>query len=153
MSRAFWAAIVWREAVLCRRRGVANSVALADRLGRKYGPSFKVPKLLKEMAENGEAFHGRFDPYAKMDEAAQTSCLTDSKTREAISGFFRSDQRGYQCTNCSLAALRPHCGRQSCFLQCRQTDIAYNASERRPTILSMRVDLRSCARGSQPNWP
>ena len=50
--------------------GVANFVALADRLRRKYGPSFKVPKLLKEMAANGEAFHGRFDPYAKMDEAA-----------------------------------------------------------------------------------
>ncbi len=50
--------------------GVANFVALADRLRKKYGAQFKVPKLLKEMAANGETFYGRFDPYAKMDEAA-----------------------------------------------------------------------------------
>jgi 3-hydroxyacyl-CoA dehydrogenase/enoyl-CoA hydratase/3-hydroxybutyryl-CoA epimerase len=50
--------------------GVAEFVALADRLRKKYGAQFKVPKLLKEMAENGETFYTRFDPYAKMDEAA-----------------------------------------------------------------------------------
>jgi len=50
--------------------GVANFVALADRLRKKYGAQFKLPKLLKEMAENGETFYGRFDPYAKMGEAA-----------------------------------------------------------------------------------
>ena len=50
--------------------GVAEFVALADRLRKKYGQQFKAPKLLKEMAANGETFYTRFDPYAALDEAA-----------------------------------------------------------------------------------
>ncbi|TCD16531.1 3-hydroxyacyl-CoA dehydrogenase NAD-binding domain-containing protein [Oricola cellulosilytica] len=50
--------------------GVSNFVDLANRLRRKYGAQFKVPKLLKQMAENGETFYTRFDPYATMDQAA-----------------------------------------------------------------------------------
>jgi 3-hydroxyacyl-CoA dehydrogenase/enoyl-CoA hydratase/3-hydroxybutyryl-CoA epimerase len=50
--------------------GVADFVALAEKLRRKYGKQYKVPKLLKEMAANGETFYERFDPYAKVDEAA-----------------------------------------------------------------------------------
>jgi 3-hydroxyacyl-CoA dehydrogenase/enoyl-CoA hydratase/3-hydroxybutyryl-CoA epimerase len=46
------------------------TIALADRLRKKYDKQFKVPKLLKGMAENGETFYIRFDPYAKLDEAA-----------------------------------------------------------------------------------
>jgi len=50
--------------------GVAEFTALAEKLRKKYGKQFKAPKLLKDMAENGETFYTRFDPYAAMDEAA-----------------------------------------------------------------------------------
>ena len=45
--------------------GVAEFVALADRLKAKYGEQFDAPALLRDMASNGETFYGRFDPYAK----------------------------------------------------------------------------------------
>lgn len=50
--------------------GVAEFTALAEKLRKKYGKQFKAPKLLKDMAENGETFYTRFDPYAQVDEAA-----------------------------------------------------------------------------------
>ena len=50
--------------------GVAEFAALAEKLRKKYGKQFKAPKLLKDMADNGETFYTRFDPYAQVDEAA-----------------------------------------------------------------------------------
>ena len=40
----------------------------AKELQKKYGPQFKAPKLLSDMAEKGETFYDRFDPYAKADK-------------------------------------------------------------------------------------
>lgn len=40
--------------------GVANFVTRADELAAKYGDPFKVPDLLREMAQKGESFYGRF---------------------------------------------------------------------------------------------
>jgi 3-hydroxyacyl-CoA dehydrogenase/enoyl-CoA hydratase/3-hydroxybutyryl-CoA epimerase len=45
--------------------GVANFVALAKALQKKFGAQFKAPKLLADMAAKGETFYERFDPYAK----------------------------------------------------------------------------------------
>lgn len=45
--------------------GVKEFVEQAKILQKKYGADFKAPKLLIEMAENGETFYQRFDPYAK----------------------------------------------------------------------------------------
>jgi 3-hydroxyacyl-CoA dehydrogenase/enoyl-CoA hydratase/3-hydroxybutyryl-CoA epimerase len=59
-----------RHAVLHRRHGRGELRRAGRKLRRKYGAQFKVPKLLKDMAANGETFYGRFDPYAKVDEAA-----------------------------------------------------------------------------------
>jgi 3-hydroxyacyl-CoA dehydrogenase/enoyl-CoA hydratase/3-hydroxybutyryl-CoA epimerase len=50
--------------------GVKRFVALAKTLEKKYGPQFKAPKLLVEMADKGQTFYGRFDPYAKAKKAA-----------------------------------------------------------------------------------
>jgi 3-hydroxyacyl-CoA dehydrogenase/enoyl-CoA hydratase/3-hydroxybutyryl-CoA epimerase len=38
--------------------GVKQFVAECNQLARKYGPQFKVPKLLRDMAANGESFYG-----------------------------------------------------------------------------------------------
>ena len=40
--------------------GVAKFVETCDRLTEKYGSRFAPPKLLREMAANGETFYGRF---------------------------------------------------------------------------------------------
>ncbi|MCQ1574846.1 3-hydroxyacyl-CoA dehydrogenase NAD-binding domain-containing protein [Neorhizobium galegae] len=50
--------------------GVKNFVALCEKLAASYGPHFKPTPLLKDMAAKGETFYGRFDPYAKVGEAA-----------------------------------------------------------------------------------
>ena len=50
--------------------GVANFVALADKLEAEYGPRFAPTPLLKDLAAKGETFYGRFDPYAKAAKAA-----------------------------------------------------------------------------------
>jgi len=51
--------------------GAAEFVRLAKKLQKKYGAQFKAPKLLLDMAEKGESFYERFDPYAgKVKEAA-----------------------------------------------------------------------------------
>ena len=42
--------------------GTKNFVALCHRLEAKYGSRFTPPKLLEEMAANGETFYGRFAP-------------------------------------------------------------------------------------------
>ncbi len=51
--------------------GAQKFVKLAKSLQKKYGAEFKAPKLLHDMAEKGETFYERFDPYAgKIKEAA-----------------------------------------------------------------------------------
>ena len=49
--------------------GVAAFVDLCKKLARKHGPRFRPNKLLREMAENGEIFYGRFNPYAEKEAA------------------------------------------------------------------------------------
>ncbi len=43
--------------------GAAEFVRIARRLQKKYGAEFKPPRLLVDMAEKGETFYQRFDPY------------------------------------------------------------------------------------------
>lgn len=45
--------------------GAKEFVRIAKGLQKKYGAEFKAPKLLLDMAEKGESFYQRFDPYAK----------------------------------------------------------------------------------------
>lgn len=47
--------------------GAKAFVKIAKKLQKKYGAEFKAPKLLLDMAEKGETFYERFDPYAKGD--------------------------------------------------------------------------------------
>ncbi|MBE1205531.1 3-hydroxyacyl-CoA dehydrogenase NAD-binding domain-containing protein [Aminobacter carboxidus] len=48
--------------------GAKKFVKIAKELQKKYGAEFKAPKLLIDMAEKGETFYQRFDPYAKAEE-------------------------------------------------------------------------------------
>jgi 3-hydroxyacyl-CoA dehydrogenase / enoyl-CoA hydratase / 3-hydroxybutyryl-CoA epimerase len=50
--------------------GVKTFVELAERMEKKHGREFTVPKLLREMAASGESFYERFDPYAGEKKAA-----------------------------------------------------------------------------------
>ncbi|TIO06038.1 MAG: 3-hydroxyacyl-CoA dehydrogenase [Mesorhizobium sp.] len=45
--------------------GAKKFVKIAKGLQKKYGAEFKAPKLLLDMADKGETFYQRFDPYAK----------------------------------------------------------------------------------------
>ncbi len=45
--------------------GADTFLTMAKGLQRKYGPQFKAPKLLTDMATKGETFYERFDPYGK----------------------------------------------------------------------------------------
>ncbi|WFP76243.1 3-hydroxyacyl-CoA dehydrogenase NAD-binding domain-containing protein [Mesorhizobium sp. WSM4906] len=45
--------------------GAKRFVKIAKGLQKKYGAEFKAPKLLLDMAEKGETFYQRFDPYQK----------------------------------------------------------------------------------------
>jgi 3-hydroxyacyl-CoA dehydrogenase/enoyl-CoA hydratase/3-hydroxybutyryl-CoA epimerase len=45
--------------------GAKAFVKIAKNLQKKYGAEFKPPKLLLDMAEKGESFYQRFDPYVK----------------------------------------------------------------------------------------
>lgn len=47
--------------------GAKEFVKIAKGLQKKYGAEFKAPRLLIDMAEKGETFYQRFDPYAKGD--------------------------------------------------------------------------------------
>jgi len=49
--------------------GAKAFVDMCKVLARKYGRQFRAPKLLVEMAEKGETFYGRFNPYSE-DKAA-----------------------------------------------------------------------------------
>ncbi|MBV0911350.1 3-hydroxyacyl-CoA dehydrogenase NAD-binding domain-containing protein [Anianabacter salinae] len=44
--------------------GAAKAVEICDRLTSAHGPRFTAPDLLREMAEKGETFYGRFGPEA-----------------------------------------------------------------------------------------
>jgi len=44
--------------------GAAKAAAICDELAPKFGPRFACPALLREMAEKGETFYGRFAPAA-----------------------------------------------------------------------------------------
>ncbi|WP_378944568.1 3-hydroxyacyl-CoA dehydrogenase NAD-binding domain-containing protein [Mesorhizobium sp. ANAO-SY3R2] len=48
--------------------GVKKFVKIAKDLQKKYGVEFKAPKLLLDMADKGETFYQRFDPYSKAEE-------------------------------------------------------------------------------------
>ena len=48
--------------------GAAKFLELAKRLQKKYGKQYKAPKLLVEMAQKGETFYQRFDPYGTAAE-------------------------------------------------------------------------------------
>ena len=50
--------------------GATKFVVLAKRLRKKFGDQFKAPKLLIDMADKGETFYQRFDPYAKSEKQA-----------------------------------------------------------------------------------
>ena len=51
--------------------GLDAFLKLAKGLEKKYGKQFKAPKLLRDMAEKGESFYERFDPYgSKAGKAA-----------------------------------------------------------------------------------
>ncbi|MER9231918.1 3-hydroxyacyl-CoA dehydrogenase NAD-binding domain-containing protein [Mesorhizobium sp. M0622] len=45
--------------------GVKKFANIAKGLQKKYGAEFKAPKLLLDMAEKGETFYERFDPYTR----------------------------------------------------------------------------------------
>ncbi|SJM28911.1 3-hydroxyacyl-CoA dehydrogenase NAD-binding domain-containing protein [Mesorhizobium delmotii] len=47
--------------------GAKKFVKIAKGLQKKYGAEFKAPKLLLDMAEKGETFYERFDPYARSE--------------------------------------------------------------------------------------
>ncbi|TKD45425.1 MAG: 3-hydroxyacyl-CoA dehydrogenase [Mesorhizobium sp.] len=47
--------------------GLKKFVKIAKGLQKKYGAEFKAPKLLLNMAEKGETFYERFDPYARSE--------------------------------------------------------------------------------------
>ncbi|MGR6466853.1 FAD-dependent oxidoreductase [Rhizobium sp. PAMB 3182] len=50
--------------------GVKNFVALCEKLAAEYGDHFRPTPLLLEMAEKGETFYGRFNPYGDEAKAA-----------------------------------------------------------------------------------
>jgi 3-hydroxyacyl-CoA dehydrogenase/enoyl-CoA hydratase/3-hydroxybutyryl-CoA epimerase len=47
--------------------GAKEFVRIAKGLQKKYGAEFKAPKLLLDLADKGETFYQRFDPYANGD--------------------------------------------------------------------------------------
>jgi 3-hydroxyacyl-CoA dehydrogenase/enoyl-CoA hydratase/3-hydroxybutyryl-CoA epimerase len=47
--------------------GAKKFVKRAKELQKRYGAQFKAPKLLVDMADKGETFYERFDPYAKAE--------------------------------------------------------------------------------------
>jgi 3-hydroxyacyl-CoA dehydrogenase/enoyl-CoA hydratase/3-hydroxybutyryl-CoA epimerase len=49
--------------------GVKTFVALCETLAFDYGDHFKPTPLLREMAEKGQTFYGRFDPYGEKKAA------------------------------------------------------------------------------------
>ncbi|MBP2235747.1 3-hydroxyacyl-CoA dehydrogenase/enoyl-CoA hydratase/3-hydroxybutyryl-CoA epimerase [Sinorhizobium kostiense] len=50
--------------------GAKGFVELCKKLAKDHGDHFKPTPLLREMAEQGETFYGRFDPYGEAQKAA-----------------------------------------------------------------------------------
>ncbi|MEO3386368.1 3-hydroxyacyl-CoA dehydrogenase NAD-binding domain-containing protein [Mesorhizobium sp. CAU 1741] len=50
--------------------GLETFLKLSKHLQKKYGAQFKAPKLLSDMADKGETFYDRFNPYPKAKKAA-----------------------------------------------------------------------------------
>ena len=50
--------------------GAAKFVKRAKALQKKFGPQYKAPKLLEDMAETGDTFYVRFNPYKDAKKAA-----------------------------------------------------------------------------------
>ncbi len=50
--------------------GLKTFAALCETLARDHGSHFAPTPLIKEMAERGETFYGRFDPYGAVEKAA-----------------------------------------------------------------------------------
>lgn len=50
--------------------GAKAFVELCEKLAADHGDHFRPTPLLKEMAEKGETFYGRFDPYGAGQKAA-----------------------------------------------------------------------------------
>ncbi|MNR58693.1 Fatty acid oxidation complex subunit alpha [compost metagenome] len=50
--------------------GAKAFVKMCEKLAKDYGSHFKPTALLKEMADRGETFYGRFDPYGEKKQAA-----------------------------------------------------------------------------------
>ena len=50
--------------------GAAKFIKRAKALQKKFGSQYKVPKLLEQMAENGETFYTKFNPYKDLKKAA-----------------------------------------------------------------------------------
>ncbi|WEX77902.1 3-hydroxyacyl-CoA dehydrogenase NAD-binding domain-containing protein [Sinorhizobium numidicum] len=50
--------------------GVKTFVKLCEKLAKNYGDHFKPTPLLQEMADKGETFYERFDPYGQAQRAA-----------------------------------------------------------------------------------
>ena len=65
--------------------GAKDFVKIAKALQKKYGAEFKAPKLLLDMAEKGETFYQRFDPYAKA--TAKQGGVKRLRSRACMSGF------------------------------------------------------------------
>ena len=42
--------------------GAKRFAALCEKLEKKYGPRFKAPKIVLDLAAKGETFYGRFAP-------------------------------------------------------------------------------------------
>ena len=61
-------ALYWRHAFLHRWHGRGEVRRNRQGLQRKYGAQFKAPKLLLDMAEKGETFYDRFNPYSAEDK-------------------------------------------------------------------------------------
>jgi 3-hydroxyacyl-CoA dehydrogenase/enoyl-CoA hydratase/3-hydroxybutyryl-CoA epimerase len=50
--------------------GAKKFLKIARGLQKRWGPEFKPPKLLVDMAEKDQTFYQRFDPYAQAKQAA-----------------------------------------------------------------------------------
>jgi 3-hydroxyacyl-CoA dehydrogenase/enoyl-CoA hydratase/3-hydroxybutyryl-CoA epimerase len=45
--------------------GTARALEIADIFVARFGPRFAPPALLRELAEKGESFYGRYQPTAR----------------------------------------------------------------------------------------
>src|SRR5690606_17248979 len=81
--------------------GAKAFVKLAKDLQKQYGKQFKAPKLLADMADKGETFYQRFNPYK--GEAKRAAWLPSPRSRGEEAG---RQVRG--STNFPNAGAAPH---------------------------------------------